>query len=97
MQNSRGSTYTRDWNEISEYLILFQKPRDVFQCNPQCNLSHQIKMPKEFQMQTHRSEATRGREGWHPVFGEETLSSSRLPFLKAEMVFQDRTVASLRR
>lgn len=93
MQNSPDSMYQREESEISEYLTLSQKPCDVLQYN----LPHQIKIPEQFQMQTHSNKAPRGRKDWHPVFGEETLLSSRLLFLKTEMIFQDRTVASLRR
>jgi len=46
MQNSPGSTYLQEWSEISEYLLLSHRPCNVFQCNPQCNLSHQIKIPE---------------------------------------------------
>lgn len=89
MQNSPDSMDQREEIETSEYLTLSQEPCDIFQCH----LPHQIKIPEQFQMQTHSNKAIRGRK---EVFGEETLPSSRLPFLKTGMVFQDRTVASLR-
>lgn len=95
IQTSSRSNYQWEQREIPEYLLLSPRPRDAFQCNSHLKLRHLNSL--KCKPRTAAKPQEEGRAGTPFPRRRYRLPQDSIPLVKSEVVFQDRTVATLRR